>query len=97
MRTVALGRRFAGLVAWSSLFHLTRADQRTMFARFADHLEPDGVLLFTSGHRDGETIGQFQSEPLYHASLAITEYQQLLAAHGFDIIDYTVDAPTSAT
>jgi SAM-dependent methyltransferase len=93
MRTLRLGRRFAGVVAWSSLFHLTRDDQRTMFGRFAAHLNPGGVLLFTSGHRDEETTGQFQGETLYHASLASSEYQQQLDDHGFDLVDHTIDDP----
>ena len=87
MRAMDLGRRFDGIIAWHSLFHLTAGDQRGMFARFAAHLKRGGQLLFTSGHSDGELIGEWQGEPLYHASLSPGEYRGLLAASGLEVID----------
>ncbi len=36
MRTLALGRRFAGIMAWDSFFHLDFDDQRRMFPVFRD-------------------------------------------------------------
>lgn len=88
MRTLALGRRFDGLIAWHSFFHLTPDDQRPMFARFAAHLEPGGALLFTSGPQAGEAIGEWQGEPLYHGSLDPTEYEALLAVNGFILLEH---------
>src|SRR5262249_33943091 len=35
MRSLSLGRRFNGVLAWDSFFHLTPADQRRMFTVFA--------------------------------------------------------------
>ena len=58
MRSLALGARFAAIVAWDSFFHLRRAAQRGMFPVLRDHLVVGGLLLFTSGHADGEAIGQ---------------------------------------
>ncbi len=49
MRTLALGRRFAGIVAWDSFFHLTYDDQRLMFPIFRAHAATGAPLLFTSG------------------------------------------------
>jgi len=83
MRRLDLRRRFDGLVAWDSFFHLTAADQRGMFERFAAHANPAAPLLFTSGPGAGEAIGSFCDEPLYHASLDSAEYTGLLDAHGF--------------
>ena len=40
MRRLALGRRFAGLIAWDSFFHLRPQDQRAMFPIFAAHAAP---------------------------------------------------------
>ena len=37
MRSLSLGRRFDGVLAWDSFFHLTPGDQRGMFAVFAAH------------------------------------------------------------
>ena len=37
MRKLDLGRRFDGIVAWDSFFHLTPDDQRGMFPMFGSH------------------------------------------------------------
>ncbi len=83
MRALALGRRFDGLIAWHSFFHLSPDDQRPMFARFAAHARPSGALMFTSGAEQGEAIGPWQEEPLYHGSLDPAEYEDLLRRNGF--------------
>ena len=72
MRTLDPGRRFDGMLAWDSFFHLRMQDQRAMFAVFRAHAAPCAALMFTSGPRDGEAIGTFHGEPLYHASLRRT-------------------------
>ena len=85
MRMLDLDRRFDGIMAWDSFFHLTYDDQRRMFSIFCAHAKPDAPLLFTSGPRHGEAIGNFRGEPLYHASLSPDEYRALLAANGFTV------------
>jgi 2-polyprenyl-3-methyl-5-hydroxy-6-metoxy-1,4-benzoquinol methylase len=93
MRQLALSRRFDGLLAWDSFFHLTVEDQRAMFARFAAHALPGAPLMFTSGTASGEAIGHYCGEPLYHASLAPSEYRQLLATNGFSVLAYLAEDP----
>jgi len=51
--------------------------------------------MFTSGHTHGEAIGEFEGEPLYHASLDAAEYRQLLEDHGFAVVAYQEDDPSS--
>jgi SAM-dependent methyltransferase len=91
MRELAFARRFDGLIAWDSFFHLSMDDQRAMFARFAAHANPGAALIFTSGSRAGESIGRYHGEPLYHASLDPTEYRRLLALNGFTVQAYEPD------
>jgi SAM-dependent methyltransferase len=91
MRELALGRRFDGLIAWDSFFHLSMDDQRTMFVRFRDHANPGAPLRFTSGSAAGESIGSYHGEPLYHASLDPMEYRQLLGRYGFTVQAYEPD------
>ena len=91
MREVSLSRRFGGVVAWNSFFHLTPDDQRAMFRVFKDHADPGAALMFTSGPRAGEAIGTYQGEPLYHASFDAAEYEALLAAHGFSTVQHVVE------
>lgn len=94
MRRLALGQRFAGLVAWDSFFHLPPGDQRPMFARFAAHAAPGAALLFTSGDAEGGAIGELQGEALYHGSLDPDEYRTLLDAAAFEVIAHVTRDPT---
>jgi SAM-dependent methyltransferase len=94
MRQLALDRRFDGILAWDSFFHLGVDDQRAMFARFAAHANPGAPLMFTSGPGYGEAIGNVWGEPLYHASLDSTEYRQLLLTNGFSVLSHLIEDPT---
>lgn len=93
MRGLALGELFDGIVAWHSLFHLSPDDQRPMFARFAAHSKPGSLLMFTSGSEAGVRIGEWQGEPLYHASLDPREYRRLLELSGFEVIEHQARDP----
>lgn len=85
MRSLDLSRRFDGILAWDSTFHLGLDDQRAMFPRFAAHADEGAPLMFTSGPEEGEAVGSYCEEPLYHASLSPAEYTRLLTAHGFEV------------
>jgi SAM-dependent methyltransferase len=93
MRALDLGRRFDGLLAWHSFFHLRPEDQESMFPRFAAHAAPGAALMFTSGWGRGEAIGEWQGEPLYHGSLDPAEYRALLDGNGFEVVDHRVSDP----
>jgi len=93
MRALALGRRFDGLLAWHSFFHLAPEHQEGMFARFAAHAAPGAALMFTSGWARGEAIGRWEGEPLYHGSLDSADYAARLAASGFAVVDHRVRDP----
>ena len=86
MRSLKLERRFDGLIAWDSFFHLAQHHQRSMFGIFREHAAPRATLMFTSGPAAGESIGTLEGEPLYHASLAGAEYRTLLEEHGFMVV-----------
>lgn len=93
MRDLELARRFAGVLAWDSLFHLGPDDQRTVLPRFAAHCGADAPLMFTSGPAEGEAMGTYQDEPLYHASLGPAEYRRLLDESGLRVVDYVPEDP----
>jgi len=93
MRALRLGRRFGGLLAWDSFFHLGHEDQRRMFPVFRDHAAPRAALMFTSGPAHGVAIGVYRGEPLHHASLDAAEYRAVLDAHGFDVVSQVVADP----
>lgn len=93
MRRLSLNRRFQGVLAWNSFFHLGHDDQRRMFEVFRRHGVSGTALMFTSGPGYGEAIGRFLGEPLYHASLDGAEYRALLDAHGFDVVAQVNEDP----
>ena len=94
MRTLELGRRFDGIVAWDSFFHLSPEDQCRMFPVFERHAGPRAALMFTSGPQHGSVLGEFEGEPLYHGSLDPDEYRALLEGIGFAVVDYVAEDPT---
>lgn len=93
MRELSLGRGFEGILAWDSFFHLDRDAQRAMFPRFASHALPHAALMFTSGTSDGEVVGSYRDEPLYHASLEPSEYERLLTVNGFSVRAHQAEDP----
>lgn len=93
MRQLALGETFDGLIAWDSFFHLTQQDQIAMFPIFAAHSHPGSALMFTSGPDHGVAMGEFEGEPLFHASLAPEEYRALLHDNGFEVMDMIKEDP----
>lgn len=93
MRGLDLGRRFNGILAWNSFFHLPPEDQPAMFATFARHAAPGAALMFTSGTHHGTAMGEFGGEPLYHGSLDTAEYAELLAAKGFVLRAHVISDP----
>ena len=96
MRTADLASTFAGVLAWDSFFHLGPDDQRAMFAVFRKHAAEGTILMFTSGPSPGEAIGSLEGEPLYHASLAGSEYRSLLETHGFEVLAHVAEDPECA-
>lgn len=95
MRRLDLGRAFDGVVAWHSLFHLTPDDQRVTLPRLAAHCRPGGVLMLTTGDGAGVRIGEWQGEPLYHASLDADEYEEILETSGFAVLERRLRDPAS--
>jgi hypothetical protein len=91
MRTLSLGRRFAGILAWDSFFHLTHDDQRRMFDVFAKHAAPGAVLMFDAGSSQGEVFGTYRGDPLYHASLSPAEYDGEIRKIDFEIVYHAVE------
>jgi hypothetical protein len=45
----------------------------------------------------GEGVGSYRGDPLYHASLDAAEYEHLLIASGFKLVDHIVEPPPGRT
>jgi SAM-dependent methyltransferase len=91
MRLLQLPRRFDGVLAWDSLFHLRPDDQRHMFNVFARHAARSAVLMFNSGPAYGESVGTYRGDLLYHASSSLDEYKALLGGIGFEVAALAVE------
>jgi len=98
MRRPALDRRFDGILAWDSYFHLAHEAQRAMFEVFERHAAERAVLMFNTGPEQGEAVSTFtfNGEQLYHASLAPAEYRSLLERHGFEVVRHVANDRRSA-
>lgn len=96
MRAPPVRGRFNAVIAWNSFFFLRPDDQRAMFEIFDRHAAAKGLLLFTSGPEAGVAIGNFEGQPLYHASLNPDEYRALLAARGFTVVKHVAKDPDCA-
>src|SRR5262249_33432104 len=90
MRHLALNRRFDGILAWDSYFHLSHGAHVAMFPVFDAHAGDDTVLMFNTGPEHGEATSMFtfKDEQLYHASLAPAEYRALLDRSGFEVVHH---------
>jgi hypothetical protein len=47
--------------------------------------------MFNAGPAHGEAIGQYGGDPLYHASLAASEYEALAKQFGFEVIQHVTN------
>lgn len=93
MRGLTLGRRFDAVLAWDSFFHLSREDQRAMFPVFAAHLNKGGLLVFTSGPDEGDSIGLMEGREFSYSSLSPREYRGLLSANGLEVLLHKAEDP----
>jgi len=93
MRALELDQTFEGVLAWHSAFHLSEADQRRTLPRLARHLAPGGRLMLTTGPSAGVSMGEWQGEPLFHASLSPEEYRALFARSGLTVERFTAGMP----
>ena len=95
MRDLSSDRRFDGLIAWHSLFHLTPEDQQRVLQRCMRLAAGEAVLMFTAGPDRQEMLGRFCGQPLYHASLAFEDYRSILAEGGFRIVAHEIEGQAS--
>lgn len=93
MRQIHLKQQFDLVIAWHSLFHLPHQDQRDALKLMAAHVKENGLLVFTSGPEYGEVWSDNGGYDLYHASLSIEEYKQILKKNHLDVLVLKVEDP----
>lgn len=93
MRNLDLPDRYDAVISWDGFFHLSREEQRSFLDGLPGLLTPNGALLMTVGHEEGEVTGTVKGEAVYHASLSPEEYRQRLEKMGFEEIPFKPDDP----
>lgn len=93
MRKLELNKKFDGIIAWDSFFHLNQSEQREVLPLFLKHLKPQGSMLLTVGPRAGEVLGTVGREQVYHSSLSSDEYKAILSGGGLSTIEIEYEDP----
>lgn len=93
LRRLDLAERFDAILVWYSSFHLTGPEQRALIACLGALAHPGAPLMITTGPHAGVALGEWQGEPLFHASLSPANYAAALDAAGFDPLAYQAGEP----
>ncbi|WP_156308566.1 class I SAM-dependent methyltransferase [Sphingobacterium endophyticum] len=93
MRDLNIERKFDAIIAWHSFFHLPVDDQEKLIPRLSNLLNPNGLLLFTSGPENGISWGKINGQDLFHASMSESDYKILLQNNNFHVINHVVEDP----
>lgn len=96
MREISTGEAFDGVLAWNSLIHLTWDEQRRALPKILEQATATGAFMATVGPEEGEAWGDVGGEPVYHASLSAGEYGEILARHGFGLLEFARNDPDCA-
>jgi len=88
-------KKFAGIVAWDSLFHLKREEHEAVFQKLYDLLESNGYLLFTHGGSEGEIQSEMFGEKFTYSSPGPDKIKVILENLGFKVVEWIVDLSAS--
>ena len=94
VRLVEIVEKFDALVEWWCLFHLPKSDHQKMITRFTEWLRPGGLLEFTTGDSEYESVNfDMLNQELGFYSLSTNLYEKYLKESGFKIILCESDQP----
>lgn len=76
---------FDGIIAWDSLFHFPKQQQKEIYGKVYNLLAPGGYFLFTHGKEEDEHIGEMFGEQFYYSCLSKDFVLDLMNETGFEI------------
>lgn len=83
---------YDGIIEWWCLFHMPVGDQLSMIGKFAQWLNPGGILQFTSGEKSFEgSDSNMLNESLDFYSGDKANYLQAIEKHQFELISCKSD------
>lgn len=87
------GTRYDLVLAWDSTFHLPRDLQEPVLRRLCRWLAPGGVLLATTGGKEGEVSGEMQGVRFAYSALAPDAVAAIAAEEGCAVELREADQP----
>ena len=92
---VRIERRFDGIFAWDSLFHIPLNNQADVVIKVINLLNIDGIFLFTAGGKHSELISKMFNEEFYYSSLSSKEYENIITNNGCELVLNEIDDNSS--
>jgi 2-polyprenyl-3-methyl-5-hydroxy-6-metoxy-1,4-benzoquinol methylase len=93
--TYKIDKKFDGILAWDSLFHIPLEKQEKIIRKLIGFLKTNGVLMFTTGGEHGELLSEMFGQTFYYSSLSEDQYIKILLQGNCEVIINEIDDPTS--
>lgn len=77
--------QFDGIIAWDSLFHFPKQQQKKIYSKVYNLLNPGGFFLFTHGKEEDEHMDEMFGEQFYYSCLSKDFVLDLMNEIGFEI------------
>ncbi|WP_426485094.1 class I SAM-dependent DNA methyltransferase [Flavobacterium sp. 2] len=81
---------FNGIIAWDSLFHFPKEQQKAIYSKIYDLMLPGGYFLFSHGKKEDEHTDKMFGEPFYYSCLSRKDVLILMADLGFRL-EYEIE------
>ena len=89
--SIEINRKFDGILAWDSLFHLPLENQEKTIRKIIRMLNNDGILMFTTGGQAGELVSSMFDTEFYYSSLSVDHYERILVQEECEILFNEID------
>lgn len=87
--------QYTGIIAWDSIFHISRVQHLNIFQKFHQWLLPNGALLLSLGGSMWEGTSEMFGHEFFYSGFAPNESLRLLEKAGFEIFLSEIDDPSS--
>jgi SAM-dependent methyltransferase len=82
--------RFNGIICVYTLWHIPRDTHLTIYQKFYDWLQPDGILMINTGARESEGMSLFFGEPMLWSNPSKEQTLKYIKQTGFEILSQEI-------